>query len=48
MSMGMSQNQSYHLIINSVLSNYTKGDTEENDGILVSENFPLMVGCFTG
>lgn len=41
----MSQNQSYHLIINSVLSNYTKGDTEENDGILVSENFLWMVGC---
>lgn len=46
--MGMSQNQSYHLIINSVLSNYMKGDTEGNDGILVSENFPLTIGCFAG
>lgn len=25
-----------------------KGDTEGNDGILVSENFPLTIGCFAG
>lgn len=46
--MGMSRNHTYHLITNSVLGNYTKGDTEGNDGILVSENSPLAVGWFVG
>lgn len=39
--MRVSQNQSHHLIINSLLGNYVKGDTGENDGILVSKDFPL-------
>lgn len=43
MSVGMSQNQSHHLIKNSALGNYMKGDTGGNDGILVSENFPLSL-----
>lgn len=46
--MGMSWNHTYRLITNSVLGNYTKGDTEGNDGILVSENSPLAVGWFAG
>lgn len=46
MSVGMSQNQSHHLIKNSALGNYMKGDTGGNDGILVSENSPLSLGCF--
>lgn len=46
MSVGMSQNQSHHLIKNSALGNYMKGDTGGNDGIFVSENFPLSLGCF--
>lgn len=46
--MRMSQNQSHHLIINSLLGNYVKGDTGENDGISVSEDFPLPTLCSAG